>query len=548
MMNFKGRDRKRVRQSYRGYPKQNKKTTPEVEQTKVEPTKAVPATTTPKFAPVSDEVTVYGAKKYRTPIRKDEFTGTQGSPILAGVLDIDGTLSGYGQGSDSKVLKWVKEVYETKGNEDMVWLVITARDHGTFGYETSFNWLMRHFPYPFIGPFARAKDDPRYASEFKRELAQGFEDMGLYQIIAAADDNEFVIDMWKQWAKDHFEDPEDFKIMEAGYGSYAGWRSDLESKYTPSKGYSSYGTGYYDQHKDEVWISQWTDTGGVVHKGHYAKRDGVEHQLQKARDAAKRTKYASPTGAVTSAKHRPAGTATQSAWGSDPADGKWKARKDFIKPEGEDDEAQVEVLETANYTLSRHEVEAWVAHDYPTKTPEEISAMSNSELWEAVELDYREDVEQAIETKWPGVFDHRDAIEWLELSELEELLEIDEVEEAVEYVATILSYVDGPGSRDDLEAEVYANTQLTLNTIRGATTEQLKLWLDSAGTSGDEMPETGPLDIAEILSEMGETAYTPPEGVEEVVEAIIAEHDRKAVVDAVVTEVLKADEQEKGVA
>ena len=58
-----------------------------------------------------------------------------------------------------------------------VFLVITARDHGSFGYKTSFNWLMKHFPYPFIGPFARPVDDPRFTTEFKRELTQGFEDM-----------------------------------------------------------------------------------------------------------------------------------------------------------------------------------------------------------------------------------------------------------------------------------------------------------------------------------------------------------------------------------
>lgn len=97
----------------------------------------------------------YGAKRFRTPTHKNEFSGEQGSALPAVILDIDGTLQTWGQGADPKVLEYCKKHYDA----GHVLIVVTARTHD-YDYERSFNWLMRHLPYPFIGPFHRACDDP----------------------------------------------------------------------------------------------------------------------------------------------------------------------------------------------------------------------------------------------------------------------------------------------------------------------------------------------------------------------------------------------------
>jgi hypothetical protein len=179
---------------------------------------AIPATTTTVDP---ENTTPYGGMRLKTGAG---FAGPKGTAITAGVLDIDGTLQDWGAGASKKVLDWMETV--EKRHPDMVWLVITARTHD-YDYRRSFNWLVKHVPYEFIGPFCRADDDPRYASEFKRELAQGFEDMGLYKIVAAADDNRYVIDMWKHWAETHFEDTAEFDLLETSYTSYPTWRSEL---------------------------------------------------------------------------------------------------------------------------------------------------------------------------------------------------------------------------------------------------------------------------------------------------------------------------------
>lgn len=184
--------------------------------------KEVFAVTTKQIDP---NLTPYGAKRFRTPTHKNEFNGVQGSAMKAVILDIDGTLQTWGQGADQKVLDYCKKHYD----QDHVLIVVTARTHD-YDYERSFNWLMRNLPYPFIGPFHRACDDPRYASEFKREIAQGFEDMNLYQIVGAADDNTYVNDMWRHWADEHFDNPADFDLLECGYGDYSHWRSGLPAK------------------------------------------------------------------------------------------------------------------------------------------------------------------------------------------------------------------------------------------------------------------------------------------------------------------------------
>lgn len=173
--------------------------------------------------------TVYGGQRFRSPIRSGEFVGTKGSLREAVILDIDGTLQGWGDGVQRSALEFCAR----HDKLDRTFIIITARDH-EHSYWSSFNWLMVHFPYPFIGPFCRSLDDPRYTSEFKRELAQGFEDMGLYRIVGAADDNSYCQKMWKQWAIEHFEVPGEFDLLECCYESYPDWRSGLSPKHRPA--------------------------------------------------------------------------------------------------------------------------------------------------------------------------------------------------------------------------------------------------------------------------------------------------------------------------
>jgi len=185
-----------------------------------------------------DNLTPYGGMRLRKPIRAGEFVGSKGSPIMAGILDIDGTLQDFGSSASKRVLDWMTKV--EKKYPDMVWLVVTARTH-EYDYTRSFNWLVKHVPHVFVGPFCRAENDPRYASEFKREIAEGFENMGLYRIVAAADDNKYVIDMWKFWQQTRSAD---LDLLECSYSSYATWRKDLPSKgySTPAKATTTYGT------------------------------------------------------------------------------------------------------------------------------------------------------------------------------------------------------------------------------------------------------------------------------------------------------------------
>jgi hypothetical protein len=194
-------------------------------QTAPPPIPVVPVKIAATYAPLSAELTPYGTLAYRTPVRADQFTGATGPVLEAVVLDIDGTMQGWGGGLDKTLADWCEQHY--RRNPDVVFLVITARDH-EYMYETSFNWCMRDFPYAFIGPFCRAAGDPRLASEFKRQLAQGFEDMGLYRIVGAADDNKYVLKMWAHWKATR--NPA-FDLLECdAYTGYGDWRSGLGSK------------------------------------------------------------------------------------------------------------------------------------------------------------------------------------------------------------------------------------------------------------------------------------------------------------------------------
>lgn len=510
--------------------------------------------TQPKFKPVSDEVTVYGAKKFRTPYTKDEYVGTKGSPIPAYVFDIDGTLQGYGQGLDKDVAAWAAKLY--KADPHSVFLIITARDHGTFGYETSFNWLMKHFPYPFIGPFARPKDDPRYASEFKRELVQSFEDMGLYQIMGAADDNKFVIDMWKQWAIDHFEDPEDFDLLECSYGSYSGWRSDLPSKGT---GYTSTTSSYTNLHKDEHWNqtlnkyeSDFRDgerwVAGYSDKsnnnkwvpGHWEK-----DPTAKAKPATKTT-----TTTTTNGKHRAAGTVTSSRYGVDPVDKvykkvdeflgtdlsenpAWKAYFDKREATGayvgepiltDEDQAELdEVIDAfeSGYTLWREDLKQIVRHDNPTFSDAELDDMTDEELRELAGMYIRDGENEEYDGE-PVFTDTQLGI----ANPIAEQESLDERNARVQY-------------RLDIEDEVYAIRQdLKADQIANMDLKVLESYIDQptldaihdrnrafTGEVRDILADTAPLDVAEVLSELeGDVTigYTPSPAVQGMVDEYLA--------------------------
>jgi hypothetical protein len=538
--NRKGRGTKRgdraARSTHYGNPKKEVAMTTSTTKALPAPKTTTPTTTTskPKFEPVSHEVTPYGAKKFRTPYTKDEFTGTAGSPIPAYVFDIDGTLQGWGSGADSKALAWAKKIYEAKGNEDVVFLVITARDHGSFGYTTSFNWLMRHFPYPFIGPFARATDDPRFASEFKRELAQGFEDMGLYQIMGAADDNEFVINMWKQWAIDHFEDPKDFDLLECAYPKYSTWRSDLPSKGSSHSGGYGYGSsGYSGVHSDEhwdstkrAWVKDERTVGGKTEVWVPGRWDSATNKYIDG--------YWTLKGGSTT-KPSPA------SWGRDPVDGVWKKELDFLDPaeksngsitddprwlayfakreakgaytgiDPEDVETTEDTEELYNetldevlavgYTPDRADLEFIVAHDNPDFTPQDIESMTDYELMELSGFWTPDEIQEMEDRKDESSVD---------LDDPKLPLDVEEVPEA---------HIKAKNYRLNIEDEVWARYEdLTMEDIQQMdllVLEELMVRADNTDKHTlltyhgvlDTGEPTGELKVSEVLGEVEGTDW-----------------------------------------
>lgn len=139
------------------------------------------------------------------------FTGPAGSKPQAVILDIDGTLEDWGSVPSPAVIDWCRD-HHAAGR---VLIVITARTH-EHDYRRSFDWLVRHLPFPFIGPFHRGADDPRYASEFKKELAEHLS--AIYTIVGAADDNRYVNAMWRHWA-DTLHPDVPFDLLECSYSA-----------------------------------------------------------------------------------------------------------------------------------------------------------------------------------------------------------------------------------------------------------------------------------------------------------------------------------------
>lgn len=191
---------------------------------------------------LADNTVPYGTeetKRFRTPLRAGQYsTGTKPEAI---VLDIDGTLETWGATIKADTLEWIDKHVKA----GRVLIVITARTHD-YDYQRSFNWLVRHLPYPFIGPFCRVHDDDRYASEFKREVAEALSQ--LFTIVGAAEDNHHVNAMWRHWAALH---PEvEFDLLECSYGDYADWRKTLPAAGGYSSSYGSRSWSAYDQWED----------------------------------------------------------------------------------------------------------------------------------------------------------------------------------------------------------------------------------------------------------------------------------------------------------
>jgi hypothetical protein len=451
--------------------------------------------TTPKYSPVSDEITPYGAKKFRTPYRKDQFTGRAGSKLEAVILDIDGTLQGWGQGGDKDVMKWVKKHYDA----GHALIVITARDQNMF--DTSFNWLMRHLPFPFDMLICRQEDDPRYASEFKREKTLWLSEQ--YDIVGAADDNEFVNKMWKQWAIDHFEDPADFDLLECdSYKSYSGWRADLPTHGTgyydslygpPAKPYSSYGTGtkpYASTGRTgETWVPG-EYKGGKYVAGHWSKvapKDEVKAE----------------------GKHRPAGVSKWDKNDESPTPGhpidlsndpRWQHYFAMRNKAGgytgidttevvgevvsgaEIDEIIAEIEADRNgYSLRRKDLEAIVAYENPRYSETDIEFMPDDELLE----------ESGLGEGGP-ISDER----WLAAGESEPLF--DRFQLDANGIVPEADRKDMIVARLEMEGELYAeDLDLTREEIEDMDWSELKRRLVAVRASFD----TAPLDVAEVLAE-----------------------------------------------
>ena len=222
--------------------------------------------TDPALTPQHEEVTPYGALKYRKPVSAKEFTGTQGTRPEAAVLDIDGTLTDWGSAVNKTTLEWVEKQHKA----GRVLIVITARTH-EHDYARSFDWLVAHLPYPFIGPIHRSVDDPRFASEFKRETIEVLAQ--LYDIKAAADDNVYVLDMYKHYFGD------DFDLLECGYGRYEDWRKDLK----PARSYGTTSWTPAGSTLGKTWVSgSWDATTKTWVPGHY--EDSTKDEAQSLDD------------------------------------------------------------------------------------------------------------------------------------------------------------------------------------------------------------------------------------------------------------------------
>lgn len=192
--------------------------------------------------------TPYGLDRYRRPYFKGEFRYPFGIKPQAVILDIDGCWMDRGNSVNPKTMAWVKKHHAAKRTI----IVVTARVH-EWEYAQSWDMLAHTMPCAFIGPICRSDTNPLYAPEFKREVAEGMSVM--YDIVGAADDSKFVNTMWRWWAKEYFEDPADFDLLETSYTHYTQWRTDLPAKSAPVRPYTP---------AEPFWGS--TMVGGAKHR------------------------------------------------------------------------------------------------------------------------------------------------------------------------------------------------------------------------------------------------------------------------------------------
>lgn len=107
------------------------------------------------------------------------------------IVDMDGTLQNSDGSHNEHGLAFVREHHAA----NRAILVVTARDH-EYSYHHTREWLDEHLGVPFAGPFCRRISDRRHCTEFKRAVHLRLS--AKYEIVAAIDDNPFILGVWRQ--------------------------------------------------------------------------------------------------------------------------------------------------------------------------------------------------------------------------------------------------------------------------------------------------------------------------------------------------------------
>lgn len=89
-----------------------------------------------------------------------------------------------------EVMSWAT----TKVAQGLSLVVVTGRKYKDL--DNTRQWLSRHLSMPYAGPFCRDDDDHRPATEVKCELYHRLSQT--YKVVAAAEDDPRVIELWKQ--------------------------------------------------------------------------------------------------------------------------------------------------------------------------------------------------------------------------------------------------------------------------------------------------------------------------------------------------------------
>jgi hypothetical protein len=129
--------------------------------------------------------------KYIAPSRGDK--SRPGTRQTAVIVDMDGTIDDLGR-PNAFGMSYCRQMHKA----GHVIIIVTARTH-SIDYERTHRWLIRNMQdLPFVGPICRAKDDMRFACDFKRAVYQSLS--GVYEIIGAIDDDRHVLQMWRSIA------------------------------------------------------------------------------------------------------------------------------------------------------------------------------------------------------------------------------------------------------------------------------------------------------------------------------------------------------------